>query len=65
MGKVYQKETAIGRGRAGRPDHDQQHCYHHTPTVSASLTKSLSRNAEKSDPLKKASIDVEMRRGWN
>jgi len=18
---------------AGRPDHDQQHCYHHTPTV--------------------------------
>jgi hypothetical protein len=23
----------VGRGRAGRPDHDQQHCYHHTPTV--------------------------------
>ena len=22
-----------GRGRAGRPDHDQQHCYHHAPTV--------------------------------
>jgi hypothetical protein len=20
-------------GPAGRPDHDQQHCYHHTPTV--------------------------------
>jgi hypothetical protein len=19
--------------RAGRPDHDQQHCYHHVPTV--------------------------------
>jgi len=19
--------------RLGRPDHDQQHCYHHTPTV--------------------------------
>jgi len=25
--------SAIGRGRAGRPDHDQQHCYHHVPTV--------------------------------
>jgi hypothetical protein len=20
-------------GPAGRPDHDQQHCYHHAPTV--------------------------------
>jgi len=20
-------------GPTGRPDHDQQHCYHHTPTV--------------------------------
>ena len=20
--------SAVGRGRAGRPDHDQQHCYH-------------------------------------
>ena len=25
--------SAVGRGRAGRPDHEQQHCYHHTPTV--------------------------------
>ena len=25
--------SAIGRGRAGRPDHDQQHCYHHAPAV--------------------------------
>jgi hypothetical protein len=25
--------SVVGRGRAGRPDHDQQHCYHHTPTV--------------------------------
>ena len=24
---------AFGRGRAGRPDHDQQHRYNHTPTV--------------------------------
>jgi hypothetical protein len=23
----------IRSGRAGRPDHDQQHCYHHAPTV--------------------------------
>ena len=21
--------SAVGRGRAGWPDHDQQHCYHH------------------------------------
>jgi len=20
--------SAVGRGRSGRPDHDQQHCYH-------------------------------------
>ena len=25
--------SAVGRGRAGRPDHNQQHCYHHAPTV--------------------------------
>jgi len=25
--------SAVGRGQAGRLDHDQQHCYHHTPTV--------------------------------
>ena len=25
--------SAVGRGRAGRPDHDQQHCYHHSPKV--------------------------------
>jgi len=25
--------NAVGRGRAGRPDHDQQHYYHHAPTV--------------------------------
>jgi len=27
--------SADGRGRAGynRPDHDHQHCYHHTPKV--------------------------------
>jgi len=25
--------SGVGRGRAGRPDHDQQHCPHHAPTV--------------------------------
>ena len=25
--------SAVGRGRAGRPDHDQQHCCHHAPTL--------------------------------
>jgi hypothetical protein len=25
--------SAVGRGRFGRPDHNQQHCYHHAPTV--------------------------------
>ena len=25
--------SAVGHGRAGWPDHDQQYCYHHAPTV--------------------------------
>jgi len=27
--------SAVGRGRAGQPDHNQQHCYHyhHAPKV--------------------------------
>ena len=25
--------SAVGRSQAGRPDHDQHHCYHHAPTV--------------------------------
>jgi hypothetical protein len=25
--------SAVGRVRANRPDYDQQHCYHHVPTV--------------------------------
>ena len=31
----------VGRGRAGRPDHDQQHCYHHVPTVNQRLLLQL------------------------
>jgi len=33
--------SAVGRGRAGRPDHDQQHCYHHFPTVNQRLLQQL------------------------
>jgi len=25
--------SAVGRSLAGRPDHDQQHCYHHDTKV--------------------------------
>jgi hypothetical protein len=25
--------SVVGRGVSGRTDHDQQHCYHHVPTV--------------------------------
>jgi hypothetical protein len=28
-------------GPAGRPDHDQQHCYHHVPTVNQNLLLQL------------------------
>jgi len=34
--------SAVGRGRAGhRPDHDQQDCYHHAPTVNQRLLQQL------------------------
>ena len=33
--------SAVGRGRAGRTDHDQQHCYHHVPTVNQWLLLQL------------------------
>jgi hypothetical protein len=29
--------SVVGRGRAGRSDHDQQHCYHHVSTVNQRL----------------------------
>ena len=33
--------SAVGRGRAGLPDHNQQHCYHHAPTVNQRLLLQL------------------------
>jgi hypothetical protein len=33
--------SAVGRGRAGRPDHEQQHCYHQAPTVNQKLLLQL------------------------
>ena len=30
---VLPLERGVGRGGADRPDNDQQHCYHHAPTV--------------------------------
>jgi len=33
--------SAVGRGRAGWPDHDQQHCYHHVPMVNQRLLLQL------------------------
>jgi hypothetical protein len=33
--------SAVGRGLAGRPDHDQQHCYHQAPTVNQRLLLQL------------------------
>jgi hypothetical protein len=35
--------NAVGRGRAGRPDHDQQHCYHHAPTVKPEAAAAVDR----------------------
>ena len=35
--------SAVVRGRAGRPDHEQQHCYHHTPTVKPEAAAALDR----------------------
>ena len=33
--------SAVGRGRAGRPDDDQQHCCHLAPTVNQKLILQL------------------------
>jgi hypothetical protein len=33
--------SAVGRGRAGQPDHNQQHCYHHAPKVNQWLLQQL------------------------
>jgi len=33
--------STVGRGLSGRTDHDQQHCYHHVPTVNQKLLLQL------------------------
>jgi hypothetical protein len=33
LGETTKIRRAVGGGRAGRPDHDQQYCYHHAPAV--------------------------------
>jgi len=33
--------SAVGRGWASRPDHNQQHCYHHVPMVNQKLLQQL------------------------
>jgi len=33
--------NVVGRGRAGQPDHDQQHCYHYVRTVNQRLLLQL------------------------
>jgi len=33
--------SAVGRGRAGLPDHDQQQCYHQAPTVNQRMLLQL------------------------
>jgi hypothetical protein len=33
--------SAVGRGRAGRPDHDKHHCYHQAPMANQRLLLQL------------------------
>jgi hypothetical protein len=33
--------SSVGRGWAGLPDHDQQHCYHQAPIVNQRLLLQL------------------------
>jgi len=35
------RSSVVGRGRSDRTDHDQQHCYHHVPTVNQRLLQQL------------------------
>jgi hypothetical protein len=38
---MYKLQSAVGRGRANWPDHDQQHCYHQAPTGNQRLLLQL------------------------
>jgi hypothetical protein len=31
--ELEELSSVVGRGRSDRTDHDQQHCYHHVPTL--------------------------------
>jgi hypothetical protein len=33
--------SAVGRVRAYQPKHDQQHCYHHAPTVKPEVSTAV------------------------
>jgi hypothetical protein len=35
--------SAVGRGWANWPDHDQQHCYHHAPKVKPQAAAAVDR----------------------
>ena len=37
----FGNNSAVGRGRAGGPDHDQHHCCHQAPTVNQRLLLQL------------------------
>jgi hypothetical protein len=37
LSSEFGDSNTFGRGRAYRPDHDQQHCYHQAPTVNQRL----------------------------
>jgi len=37
----HRDSCAVGRGRARRPDHDQQYCYHHAPKENQRLLLQL------------------------
>jgi hypothetical protein len=39
-GKIKKIEVVVV-GPAGRPDHDQRHCYHHAPKVTPEATAAV------------------------
>ena len=39
--RIMMNSSAVVRGRVGRPNHEQQHCYHQAPTVNQRLLLQL------------------------